>query len=316
MRALHEGADTTEEKMSQALVDPYEPCPCGSGAKYKFCCRDKDRESKRVSSDPDHTNFSRRDFMKFVNNLGLTRHLGPEGAEEVCRLAQEMDENRRTQKTRRLTQLETQVDPRLPAVAVDLSDAYSKPDPVRMDGGLLRRGEPVTREWLARIKQDPAWQDGERPQELIEKTFLPLLDSWERHLTGRLRFAAGEVAGWRPLLENFLLGYLVAYEGKLAMDIDKKAHVLRQYLGNFYPRKFMDCDIESIYQALKGIASFYVHLHHLGLLDFNKAAGVVKVCEDHDFFRGRLEGYFRAEGEEMERWGSEWDYNATIIEES
>jgi hypothetical protein len=22
---------------------PYEPCPCGSGAKYKFCCRKKDR---------------------------------------------------------------------------------------------------------------------------------------------------------------------------------------------------------------------------------------------------------------------------------
>jgi SEC-C motif len=24
-------------------TDPYEPCPCNSGNKYKFCCRDRDR---------------------------------------------------------------------------------------------------------------------------------------------------------------------------------------------------------------------------------------------------------------------------------
>lgn len=33
--------------MSDPAVDAYAPCPCGSGQKYKFCCRDKERESRR-----------------------------------------------------------------------------------------------------------------------------------------------------------------------------------------------------------------------------------------------------------------------------
>jgi hypothetical protein len=28
---------------NEPLCGPYEPCPCGSGQKYKFCCRDRDR---------------------------------------------------------------------------------------------------------------------------------------------------------------------------------------------------------------------------------------------------------------------------------
>ena len=26
-------------------TDPYDPCPCGSGKKYKFCCQKQDREA-------------------------------------------------------------------------------------------------------------------------------------------------------------------------------------------------------------------------------------------------------------------------------
>jgi tetratricopeptide (TPR) repeat protein len=33
--------------MDPQTPDPYRPCPCGSGKKYKFCCRDKDREAAR-----------------------------------------------------------------------------------------------------------------------------------------------------------------------------------------------------------------------------------------------------------------------------
>lgn len=301
--------------MSQPPVGPYTPCPCGSGAEYKFCCRDKERQAKRAEA-AGPSELSRDHFYKFAEELGLKERLGELGAEEVFRLARDMDENRRTRKTRRLTQLETQVDPRLPAAAVDLTGAYPKPEPARTRGGLLRRGEPITREWIARIKRDPAWEDGERPQKLIENTFLPLLERWERHLTGSLRLPGEEVSAWRPLLEDFLLRYLVAYEGKLATDIGTTAHLVRRYLGNFYPRKFMDCNLESLYQALKGLASFYVYLHHLGLLDLDKAAGVVKVCEDHEFFRRRMEAYFRAEGDEMRRWADDWDYDATMIDGS
>jgi len=302
--------------MNQASVGPYEPCPCGSGAKYKFCCFEKDRETKRVRLDSANTPFSRRDFMKFAEKMGVNEDLGSEGAEEIYRLAREMEENRRTRKTRRLPQMETQLDPQLPMAAVDLSSAYPKPKAVRSRGSLLRPGNLVTQEWIAQIKQDPGWERGEGPQELIQKTFLPLLEGWEKHLAGILGFPCEEVFAWRSLLENFLLGYLPGYEGKLATDIDKRGRLIRQYLGNFYPRKFMDCDLESLYQALKGIASFYVYLYHLGLIDIDKAAGVVKVCEDHEFFRRRLEGYFRAEGDEMRQWASEWDYDAMIMEDS
>ncbi len=29
--------------MSDQQIDPYQPCPCGSGNKYKFCCREKEK---------------------------------------------------------------------------------------------------------------------------------------------------------------------------------------------------------------------------------------------------------------------------------
>lgn len=30
-------------QMSHQKIDPYHPCPCGSGRKYKFCCREKEQ---------------------------------------------------------------------------------------------------------------------------------------------------------------------------------------------------------------------------------------------------------------------------------
>jgi tetratricopeptide (TPR) repeat protein len=35
--------------MSKFDENPYRPCPCGSGEKYKFCCLEKDREERRMS---------------------------------------------------------------------------------------------------------------------------------------------------------------------------------------------------------------------------------------------------------------------------
>ena len=32
----------TEDRNSRPPVAPYDPCPCGSGRKYKFCCKQKD----------------------------------------------------------------------------------------------------------------------------------------------------------------------------------------------------------------------------------------------------------------------------------
>lgn len=299
--------------MSQAPVGPYEPCPCGSGAKYKFCCRDKEREVKRGQAPS--AEFTRERFDELAGEIGIKEKLGELGADEIFRMTRQMHENQRTRKTRRPTQLETQVDPELPAAAVDLSDAYPKPEPVGARGGLLRRGEPITREWIARVKDDPAWQDGEMPRELIEKTFSPLLDGWEKHLTDRMKFPAEEASSWRPLLEHFIFDYLLVYDDKLVTDIGKKGHAVRQYLGNFYPRKFMDCNLGGLYQGLKGIASFCVYLHHQGLLDLDRASGVVRVCEDDEFFRKRLEGYFRSDGEEMRRWAEEWDYDWTMSDD-
>ncbi|MDI6732745.1 MAG: tetratricopeptide repeat protein [Planctomycetota bacterium] len=34
-------------KIVESLPDPYKPCPCGSGKKYKFCCLHKDRSTSR-----------------------------------------------------------------------------------------------------------------------------------------------------------------------------------------------------------------------------------------------------------------------------
>ena len=35
------GAADGTQKLALRAIDPYAPCPCGSGKKYKWCCRDK-----------------------------------------------------------------------------------------------------------------------------------------------------------------------------------------------------------------------------------------------------------------------------------
>jgi uncharacterized protein YecA (UPF0149 family) len=35
------GAADGTQKLAVRAIDPYAPCPCGSGKKYKWCCRDK-----------------------------------------------------------------------------------------------------------------------------------------------------------------------------------------------------------------------------------------------------------------------------------
>ena len=34
-------APAAEKRTSRPVAGPYEPCPCGSGKKYKFCCERK-----------------------------------------------------------------------------------------------------------------------------------------------------------------------------------------------------------------------------------------------------------------------------------
>lgn len=40
-RCSHEGSAEMAPKERYAGTEPYAPCPCNSGRKYKFCCRGK-----------------------------------------------------------------------------------------------------------------------------------------------------------------------------------------------------------------------------------------------------------------------------------
>ncbi len=42
-RCSHEGSAEMAPKERYAGTEPYAPCPCNSGRKYKFCCRGKGR---------------------------------------------------------------------------------------------------------------------------------------------------------------------------------------------------------------------------------------------------------------------------------
>lgn len=57
-------------------TDVYAPCPCGSGKKYKWCCRDKDREAQRVAElapqQPAEVIEELRDGSKIVAHGGNT----------------------------------------------------------------------------------------------------------------------------------------------------------------------------------------------------------------------------------------------------
>ena len=33
--------------MNSYIADPYDPCPCGSGKKYRFCCQKKHQAQRR-----------------------------------------------------------------------------------------------------------------------------------------------------------------------------------------------------------------------------------------------------------------------------
>lgn len=58
---------------AMATVGRNDPCPCGSGAKYKKCCIDRDREaSGRSQGIPDGGQVVDRDGARFTTSSGIT----------------------------------------------------------------------------------------------------------------------------------------------------------------------------------------------------------------------------------------------------
>lgn len=55
--------------MNRDNIDIYAPCPCGSGKKYKFCCRDKDRQERK------RTAGIERDDPMGISNAGGRAHI-------------------------------------------------------------------------------------------------------------------------------------------------------------------------------------------------------------------------------------------------
>ena len=72
------------------LTGPYEPCPCGSGKKYRFCCQKQDREVADAARRTSHV--AAQDLITETIDLDelsnrandLTRKRKWEEAEAVC----------------------------------------------------------------------------------------------------------------------------------------------------------------------------------------------------------------------------------------
>ncbi len=62
------GVAKTPENYSTAVIGRNDPCPCGSGKKYKKCCLEADASAKAIKASPDHLSQWSRDADEALKN--------------------------------------------------------------------------------------------------------------------------------------------------------------------------------------------------------------------------------------------------------
>jgi len=113
----------------------------------------------------------------------------------------------------------------------------------------------------------------------------------------------------------FLQNYLIPYRGGNLFLPERDT--VRRFLGNWYPRKSMDPDMDEIDLLLVAVAALYAYLHHLGLTPRKKAEEIISECKDRDFYSYRLQGYWAAGGSnKYYDWVCEYDYEGYTLEET
>jgi hypothetical protein len=80
------------------------------------------------------------------------------------------------------------------------------------------------------------------------------------------------------------------------------AGTVRQFAGNWYIVNTLEPDLEVLFRHLEGVRRFYGFLHICGLISDWFLKEVERECDDHDFYRERLDSFWEIRGDGFLVW--------------
>jgi hypothetical protein len=166
-------------------------------------------------------------------------------------------------------------------------------------------GHRLTRELVAYPGQK--WDD-EKGAVVQEKLYM-LSEAFGDYLIETLQVDPERVTDFEAVVESFG-DFLLMYYMITPLDVKPGYQAIRRYLGNYYPRTFMDANIDTIYTALTALPAYYAYLCRLGLVNRRVAESVLAECADWPWYRRRFEEYQVVVGKARSRWCREFDYKS------
>lgn len=103
------------------------------------------------------------------------------------------------------------------------------------------------------------------------------------------------------------LDFLDAFQ-LLPWEISASQQAVRRFLGNAYLRITPEPDLAFLQVALRAIPAYYRFLSSRRLVSQELVLAVQKECADTDWYRERLELFYRLEGAALRRWAQKMDY--------
>lgn len=258
-------------------------CPCGSGERYRFCCRRRDRERHEA------------------------RHLawrhGIDPAQEV--LMQAFAEGRNLEPGLRnpagRSLLRATQSPRLHPEWIDLDGPALPLKPFVHDG----------RPWRA-CDFDLRVTGGEtveRRRAEVRRAVEALAERFRGHLHHRFQIGLREARRYASWIVAYAGEFLLPFWNISPLHVRPWESPARAFLGNFVIRRYENCGMDDLIEGLHSLSAFYAFACRLGLAPRFLAEPVIDSCREWPFFEKRLADYLAlAGGDGWIEWTMQYDY--------
>jgi hypothetical protein len=158
----------------------------------------------------------------------------------------------------------------------------------------------------------PARRWSEDRAALVQEKLYALSEAFGDYLLEELGVDRERVTDFEAIVESFgdwlLTGYLMT-----PPEVAPGHQAPRRFLGNFYPRAFLDATLDTVYLGLTALPAYYAWLTRLGLATRPTAEAVLSQCSDWPWYRRRFEEYETLSRAGRARWRREYDSEAMPV---
>ncbi len=243
-------------------MDGFVACPCGSGERYRFCCRPGDRARQEAGR------LAWRHGLDSHQELLLRAYGSP-----VSGAAGDPHRER----------LRATHSPRLHPEWVELDGPDPAPKPFVHEG---RPWGPA--DFDLRLM---GGESIEARRASVAAALAALTDRFRGHLHHRFHVGLREARRHAFWAASYATEFLLPCWNVSPIHVRPWEEPVRTFLGNYVIRRYEACGIDDLIAGLHALSAYYAFLHRLGLAPRFIVEPAIDACRDWAFYERRLSDY-------------------------